>query len=224
MRHLRNTIAGRGRVARLLIAGTLVAGGIGAPVLLAAGTASAAACGTATAAGTPCQLTGTLDLTSGALTLTSPTALGWGATVNGLDQQLVDSTPAQQTYLVDDSTGNGAGWDVTSWSTAFTNTTSSATLPSTAFSTNGSLSSITATTAPAAACATGSTCTLPTDTTVYPVTLTAGAAAAEIFSTPAATGLGAINISSVGWWLSVPANTAAGTYTATVNLSINSGP
>jgi hypothetical protein len=28
----------------------------------------------------------------------------------------------------------------------------------------------------------------------------------------------------VGWWVKVPANTLAGTYTSTVTLQVNSGP
>jgi len=98
MSHLKHVI--RKRLVRLLLAGGLVTGAIGAPALLAAGTAQAAACGTATLAGTNCTLTGTLDLLAGPLTLTSPTALAWSGTNNGLNQSLVDTTTAHQSYPV----------------------------------------------------------------------------------------------------------------------------
>jgi len=90
---------------------TVLAGGIGASVLLGGGTAQAAACaGAPVTAPTACTLTGTLTVTAGSLTLTSPTALAWSATANGLDQQLVDPTTAHQSFTVDDATGSGAGW------------------------------------------------------------------------------------------------------------------
>ena len=118
MRHL--TRVTRRRLARLLAACLLLAGGLGAAGLLTAGPAGAAACSGAVPAGTSCTDTGTLVLTAGALTLTSPTALGWAGTLNGLDQQLVDPTSAHQSYLVNDATGSGAGWHVTVSATTFT--------------------------------------------------------------------------------------------------------
>jgi hypothetical protein len=218
------------RLARLLAACVFLTGGIGAPVLLAAGTAQAAACGPAVAAGTTCTLTGTLTLTAGSLTMTSPTALAWAGTENGLDQQLADPTTAHQSYLVNDATGSGAGWHVTASATTFT--TGSLTLANTGtFSTTGSTSSIAATTAPTAACSSLSTCTLPTNTTTYPVAITTAASsptAVTIYDTSAATGLGSITIgigaNPVGWWLNVPAATKAGTYTSTVTLGVISAP
>ena len=220
------------RLAPLLGACVLLTGGLGASVLLAGGTAQAAACGTATAAGTPCTLTGTLILTSGALTLTAPNALGWSGNVSGLDQKLVDPTAAQQSYLVNDATGSGAGWHVTISATTFTAT--GGTLPNSGtFSTNGSLTSVTAATAPTATCSSGSTCTLPTDTTTYPVaitTATSAPTAVTIYDTSAGTGQGSIIIGGstaanpIGWWINVAANTLAGTYTSTVTMEVIAGP
>jgi hypothetical protein len=215
---------------RLLGAAVLLTGGLGAAALLAADPADAIACGTAIAAGTACTLTGTLGVTTGTLTLTSPTALAWSTTENGTDQQLVDPTTAHQNYLVDDATGSGAGWHVTVSATTFT--TGTYTLANTgSFVSTGSAASETATTAPTAACSTGATCTLPTDTTTYPVAITTAASAptaVTIYDTSAATGLGSITIGigalPVGWWVNVPASTKAGTYTSTISLTVISAP
>jgi hypothetical protein len=215
---------------RLLGTVVLLAGGLGAVVLLGGGAAEAAACGTATAAGTACTLTGTLGVTTGALTMTSPTALAWATTETGADQQLVDPTAAQQSYLVNDATGSGAGWHVTVSATTFT--TGTFTLANAgSFVTTGSVTSEAAATAPTAACSTGATCTLPTDTTTYPVAITTAASAptaVTIYDTAAATGLGSITIGigalPVGWWVNVPASTKAGTYTSTISLTVISAP
>ena len=231
MRHLMHTT--KRRLARLLGACALLTVGIGAPALILAGTAQAAPCGTATAAGTSCTLTGTLSLTSGSLNLTSPSALGWGATLSGLDQVLVDTTTADQSYLINDATGTAIGWHVTAAATTFTTGggTPSTLANAGTFATNGSATSITATTAPTAACLTGSTCTPPTNTTTYPVAITTAATAptaATIYDTSVGTGLGSntigIGTNPVAWWLSVPSNTLPGTYTSTVTLQIIAAP
>ena len=208
----------------------LLAGGLGAGVLLAGGAAQAAACGTATVAGTACTLTGTLGVSTGTLTMTSPSALAWSTTETGADQQLVDPTTAHQSYLVNDATGSGSGWHVTVSATTFT--TGSVTLANTGtFVTNGSATSETATPAPTAACASGSTCTLTSDNTAYPVAITTAATsptAYVIYDTGTGTGMGSVTIGvgalPVGWWVNVPASTKAGTYTSTISLTIISGP
>jgi WxL domain surface cell wall-binding len=219
-------------LARLAVGGLVLSAGIGGPTLLVAGAAQAAACGTATPAGTDCTMTGTLALTAGTMTLTSPSSLGWGGTVNGLDQRLVDPTAADQTYLVNDSTGSGPGWHVTVSATTFTSGAKTLADVGT-FSTDGSKTSILGTAGPTAACAAQSTCTLPTDTTTYPVAITTAASAptaVNIYSASAATGLGSIVIGGstaanpVGWWLNVPGNTQAGTYTSTVSMEMISAP
>ena len=215
----------RRRLTRFLIAGTLV--GIGTPLLLGAGNAQASPCSGPEAAGTPCSITATFGLTSGTMTLTPPPALGWTTAVTGLDQSLVDPTGADQTYQVNDATGTAPGWHVTTSATQFTSTTPAATLANTGtFSTNGSLSLATAATAPTTACATTSTCTLPTNTTTYPVDFTTGGTGVpvNIYDASATTGQGTINISSVGWWLNVPSNALAATYTSTITLELISGP
>jgi hypothetical protein len=218
------------RLVRVLGAGVLVTGAIAAPSLLSAGTAQAAACGTATAAGVSCTLTGTVTLTGGSLTLTSPSTLSWTSGLNGLDQSLVDTTAGDQQYTVNDATGTGAGWHVTTAATTFTN--GSHTFPNTGtFATTGSVTSITSTNAPSSTC-TG-TCTLPTDTTTYPVAITTAATTPTpvvIYDTAASTGLGQLVIGGstaanpVGWWVNVPASASAGAYTSTVTMEVISGP
>src|ERR1035438_9177526 len=92
----------RRRAGPVVGACVLLTGGAGACVPLGAGTAQAAICpGTPVAAGTACTDTGTLTFTAGPLNLTSPVALTWAATNNGLNQLLVDGTTAHQSYVVD---------------------------------------------------------------------------------------------------------------------------
>jgi hypothetical protein len=212
----------------------LLAGGIGACVLSGAGTAQAAACpGTPVLAGTTCTDTGTLTFTGGTLSLLSPIALTWAGTGTGLNQQLVDANTAHQTYTVNDATGSGAGWNVTVSATTFTSVSPAATLANAGtFSTNGSITSAVLTTAPTGACTTGVTCTVPTNTTTYPVAITTAASSptpVKIYDTSAATGLGSIAIglpgaAAVGWWVAVPANAVAATYTSTVTLEVLTAP
>jgi len=209
----------------------LLAGGIGAGLLAGAGAAQAATCtGSAVLAGTTCTDTGTLSFTAGTLTLASPTALAWTAPDNGLNQGVVDTNTAQQSYVVDDATGSGAGWNVTVSATTFTNGTVS--LPNTGtFTTNGSITSASATAGPTFVCTSGTGCTLPTDTTAYPPTITTAASPTpvKIFDTSALTGLGSITVgfpgaAPVGWWVTVPGNAVPATYTSTVTLEVISAP
>jgi hypothetical protein len=172
-------------------------------------------------------MTGTVTLSGGTLTLTSPSSLTWTGTLTGLDQSLVDTTSSDQQYTVNDATGSGAGWHVTTGATQFTNGTH--TFPNTGtFSTTGSVTSATATTAPTATCT--ATCSLPTNTTTYPVAITTGATPATIYDTAINTGMGQIVIGGstqanpVGWWVNVPASAISGSYTSTITMQITSGP
>jgi hypothetical protein len=146
------------------------------------------------------------------------------------------SDPSHEQYEVDDSSGNAAGWHVTTSATTFTTGGGTpATLPdSGTFQTTGSITSPTATTAPDAACAVVATCTLPSGNTVtYPVAITTAATTptpVTIYSAAAASGIGDIIIGGsaathpVGWWLNIPFNATAGTYTSTITMAIVSGP
>src|SRR5690349_8653957 len=108
------------RGARLLAASTLLSAGVGGSVLLGAGTAMAGPCGTATVAGTSCDTAGTATITGGSLTLQMPPTLTFATTLNGTNQQVVDATATDKGYSVDDATGSGSGWHVTTAATTFT--------------------------------------------------------------------------------------------------------
>jgi len=222
------------RIARLIVAPAAVltlAGGVsGASFLLTSAAASAATCGSAVPAGSNCTLTGTLNITAGSLTLTSPASLTWGASLNGTNQSVVDATPADQQLTVNDATGSGAGWHVTTSATTFTN--GAYTLPDIgSLVTTGSVTSISATTAPTATCV--ATCTVPTNTTIYPVAITKAASAptaVTTYDTAVATGVGQVvlggstNANPVGWWVNVPANVRAGAYISTITQAVVSAP
>jgi hypothetical protein len=171
-----------------------------------------------------------MGLAAGALSLTSPPALSWATSVNGSDQQLVDTTFTQQSYLVSDASASGAGWHVTVSATTFTSGAGTLANAGT-FLTNGSITAEAATTAPTAACSAGSTCLLPANTTTYPVAITTAGSVptpVTIYDTSAGTGRGSVTIgigaNPVGWWVNVPSNARSGTYTTTVNLQVLSGP
>jgi hypothetical protein len=221
---MRNLISTTGkRLMPLLAASVLITGGVGASLLFTGGTADAATCASFTTvtpftvpSGTACTIAGTLVLTSGVMTLTPPPAVGWATTISGVDQQLADPTPADETYTVDDATGTAPGWHVTAASTTFAvpltggigtpgatlGTAGTAGVPAVpTFATNGSGPTtggaanglMTDLTAPTAACLAGSTCTLPTNTGVtgpvtYPVVITYGNAATGAASPGAPTG------------------------------------
>jgi hypothetical protein len=141
----------------------------------------------------------------------------------------VDSVAGDQQLTVNDSTGSGAGWNITM--SATTVTAGSRTLPNaSALDVNGSVTSLTGA-PPSVACV--SSCTLPTDTTAYPVAITTAAtspSAYTIYDTAAGTGIGAVTVGGssaanpLGWWVGVPGSAYAGSYTSTVTLTLVSGP
>ncbi len=217
--HMRRLLRALG--AMVVLTGGLTAGG----VTLLAGPASATTC----VAPASCSMTGTVGLTGGSLSLTTPGSLNWAGTLTGTDQSLVDTTPADQQYSVTDATGTGAGWHVTISATTFTN--GGSTFPDAgSFSTNGSTSSISSTAAPSATCA--GSCTLPDDSALaYPIAITTAAISptpVTIYDAKANTGLGSVVIGNtpnpVGWWVNVPGNAVAGSYTSTITMAVISGP
>jgi alpha-tubulin suppressor-like RCC1 family protein len=165
----------------------------------------------------------------GFLTLTSPTSLTWAITASGIDQNVVDTVPADQKLTATDNTATGAGWHITLSATTFSNGTK--TLPDTgAMDFTGSTSSL-ASTAPSAICV--GPCTLPTNTTAYPVIITTDPSTPPVFTiydTSAGTGTGVMTLGGsgaahpIGWWVHLPATTLAGAYTSTVALTMVSGP
>jgi hypothetical protein len=244
MRNLISTT--KKRITPLLAASVLLTGGIGATVLFAGGTADAAACVAATpvAAGVGCSVVGTLTMTSGALTLTVPTSLTWVETVTGLDQQVVDVVPADQTYQVNDARGTDVGWNVTAAATTFVGAhpgTDTHTFgdPGPLWTNGSVLEAVPGTldgTTPTATCLAGSTCTPPTDTALvaaYPVniiTTAAGVTPFSIYQAAAGTGEGTITIGGstatdpVGWWVVIPSDITQDVYTSTITLTVNAAP
>ncbi len=129
-----------------------------------------------------------------------------------------------------DATGTGAGWHITVSASTFTNGTHTLPNPGALIFT-GSLASQSATTAPTATCS--GSCTLPTDTTTYPVPLTTAASSPTpytVYDTAAGTGKNSMTLGGstaanpIGWWIPVPASAFSGSYTSTLIITIVSGP
>lgn len=140
-----------------------------------------------------------------------------GVTLDGKAQTTSDVLDVE----VCDNTGSGAGWSLQATSTPFVNGTH---VLSDAGSTGTSTTTILE--APALSCASGSTCTLPTNGATYPYDLPASSsapAAATLLSASTGTGRGDISV-SIPWVLTVPASAYAGTYTSTWTISVVSGP
>ena len=121
---------------------------------------------------------------------------------------------------VTDATGSGAGWKLTITSTTFKVTSGKKTyqLLTDASSISGVSQACSATPK--------STCTLPTDSITYPLTIPAGTTpppAMKFFNAALSSGLGHFLL-TMKVNVSVPANTTKGTYTSTVYLTIASGP
>ena len=135
-------------------------------------------------------------------------------TLNGDDQTTTYSLPVQ----VVDARGLavGGGWNLTVTSTQFGDG-SGHTIPASASTITGVTSG----------CATGSTCTLPTNNISNSnLALPAGSGpptAVKYFNAANATGLGRINVNATVSVV-VPANTIAATYSSTITVSAVSGP
>jgi hypothetical protein len=166
----------------------------------------------------------------GFLQLTSPASLTWAVTGTGLNRSVVDGNSGDQQLTATDNTATGAGWHITVSATTFT--TGPKSLPNAgAVDFTGSVSSSLAGTAPSATCV--GSCTLPTDTTTYPVVMATAVSSPSVYTvydTAAGTGEGVMIIGGsaaanpIGWWVQVPASTSAGSYTSTVTLEVVSGP
>jgi len=162
------------------------------------------------------------------LELASPSSLTWSLTSSGSNQPIVDQLPGDQQLTATDTTGSGAGWHITVSATTLTAGTH--TLPNSGTVVfTGSTSSRASASAPTATCV--GSCTLPTDTTTYPVSITTASSpsVSTVYDTQASTGEGQMTIGSssanpVGWWLNVPGNAYAGTYTTTCTVELISGP
>lgn len=184
---------------------------------LAAGAATCAVlaasvcCGTAVAATTASPtVTGTVS--AGALSLATSAAPTFSANLATGDQTPTYTLPLTAT----DTTGTGAGWNLTITSTQFT--TGGGT-PHTLATNASTITGVTST------CASG-TCTNPTNAVTYPVTIPAGATAptaVKLFNAAANTGLGSFTVTPTAG-VFVPASTFAGSYSSTLTVAIVSGP
>jgi hypothetical protein len=151
-----------------------------------------------------------LKVGSGTLDATANPSPTFGLTLSGLDQTTTYTLPVEVT----DTRTTSTGWNLTVTSTQFT--TGSKTLATTA-------STITGVTH---ACNSGSTCTTPTNSVTYPLTVPAGSTpptAAKFYNAASGTGTGILDATPTVQ-VAVPANSSAGSYSSTVTLTVASGP
>jgi WxL domain surface cell wall-binding len=180
-------------------------------------TAALAAAGLAALALSAVALAGTITASAnvtgaGSLGLSHGSTASIGAiTLDGTDQSASYSIPLSIT----DARGNGSGWNGTITSTAFEDG-SGHNLGNTASSMTGVSSS----------CVSGGSCTAPTNSVNYPLTVPAGTTAptaVKFFNAAASTGMGRFTVTpSIS--VSVPGNAYAGTYSSTVTVAVASGP
>jgi putative surface cell wall-binding protein len=176
-------------------------------VALAAAAASVVPAQSALAA----TATVTGNVNAGTLSISTSATPSFSVTLDGTDKTGSYTVPT----TVTDATGSGAGWNLTITSTQFTTGGGS---PSTLATNASSITGVTNT------CAT--TCVSPTNSTTYPVGVPAGSSpptAVKYFNAAATTGGGKFtNTPAVD--VSVPANSAVGTYSSTLTLAAVSGP
>ena len=160
--------------------------------------------------GVAAAIPGTATITGGALAMTAPASVAFSATLTGANQTAL----ASQLVNVVDSTGTGAGWNVTLTSTTFVSGGNS--LP------NNSVTD----TAAAGACAAGVTCTLATNSVAYPLTVPAGTTAPtaiKILNAAVNTGMGGQDWTH-SMSLGLLGSVQAGTYDSTWTYSLVSAP
>jgi hypothetical protein len=132
----------------------------------------------------------------------------------------LDSGDSTQTYTIpmtiQDTRGTGVGWNLTVTSTTFTTGGGTPNLLST------SASSLTGVTS---SCTSG-TCTNPSNSVGYPLTVPAAGTAptaVKFFNSTANNGMGKFTITpTIG--VTVPQNAFAGSYTSTVTVAVVTGP
>ncbi len=182
-----------------------------------------------TVASTGTSAASTATVVPGGLAMTAPSSLGWSLTDTGVNRSVVDTNSGDQQLTVADSAS--AGWHVTF--TATTLTTGTHSLPDTGtIAVTASTSSVSSTAAPSASCAGGS-CTLPTNTTTYPVQVNTASSSPPVYTiydTSSGTGVDEVTLGGstaanpIGWWINVPASAHAGSYTSTITFNLVSGP
>jgi hypothetical protein len=181
---------------------TALAAGLAATAALAA--ASPAFAASATVTGT---------VTGGSLSITTSATPSFSVTLDGTDKTPTYTVPT----TVSDATATGNGWNLTVTSTQFT--TGGGT-PRTLATDASAVTSV------ANSCSGSGTCTSPSNSITYPVTVPAAGtppAAVKYYNAAANSGLGEFtNTPTVR--VSVPATTYAGTYSSTLTLAAVSGP
>ncbi len=157
--------------------------------------------------------TGTLTVNGGTLTEVNATTPTPSVTLNGTDQTVTYTLAITAT----DATDSGTGWNLTITSTQFS--TGGGT-PKTLSTTASTITGVTS------VCVGGSTCTNPTNSVPYPLTVPAGSTAptaVEFFNAAVNSGMGKFTVTPT-IKVAVPANAYAGTYTSTITLAYVSGP
>jgi hypothetical protein len=158
--------------------------------------------------------TATASITAGSLTEVASSTPSFSATLNGTDQSVTSNA---MTLAAKDRRGSGAGWNLTITSTQFTTGGGSAQTLSTSATTVTAVSSV---------CAGGGTCTNPTNSIAYPLTVPAGSTAptaVKLFNSAVNSGLGDFTLTP-NFSLAVPANAYAGSYSSTMTFSMVSAP
>ena len=154
---------------------------------------------------------GTATLTGGSLTIVTPAAVAFTASLKGIDQ-VVAATQAVDIIV---GSGSGSGWNLTVTSTSFT--AGSRTLPNDSAYDHGATG----------VCDNGVTCTLADNSaTSYPVVIPSAVvapAAIRIMSAAVDSGLGGQTWTH-NMRLVIPGNAHAGDYTSTWTYSLVSAP
>jgi hypothetical protein len=151
------------------------------------------------------------------LALSGPAAIGWSASLTGINQSLDDAAGT----VVADTLYFGPGWNITVSASSLVSGTNSLPAVSSGYEVNGSATSSSATTVPSKAC-TGTGSVAPSGNSVkYPLTLSTSPQL--LYTAAIDSGEGTCTLGT-NWWLAVPANSYAGTYLGTVTLTLASGP
>ena len=172
-------------------------------VLISLSIAAAALAVAAAAVAATLSATAAITGTAG-VSLNLPSAPAISATLNGADQS-VSYSP--QLGVVD-ARGTGTGWNVTVAATPFTDSANHTFAA-------GSITSV------SQSCASGSSCSAPTNSVTYPVSLSS--TASKVFSAAANTGMGKVNVTPT-IETSIPGNAYAGTYSSTLTIATALSP
>lgn len=164
------------------------------------------------------------------VTATPPTSLTWATGLVGSQYWVADTHASDESFSVIDATGTNAGWHVSVSATTFTNGAHTL-ADSGTFSMTGSTASHSSTSQPTVTCETS--CVTPTNSLSYPIAITTAPSSplsVSVFSAALGTGSGSFVIGGstaanpVGWWVRIPGNALAGTYTSTITFDVGTGP